>query len=158
LFDEVKAGLRQAARAAKQIDANILSIGVDSWGVDYGLIDADGNLCEEPICYRDKRTEGMMAKVFDRMLRDEVYARTGIQFLPFNPLSRLAGHVESGLPESGKRLLLIPDLIHFWLSGAGVSEYTNASTTQMLNSRTGSWDLELLQRLGLPAHLLPEIV
>jgi len=158
LFDEVKAGLRQAARAAKEIGANIASIGVDSWGVDYGLIDAAGRLCAEPICYRDKRTEGMMAKVFERTPRDEVYARTGIQFLPFNTLYQVAAHVESGIPKSAERLLLIPDLIHFWLSGAAVSEYTNASTTQMLSAGTGSWDLELLQRLGLPTHLLPQIV
>jgi rhamnulokinase len=158
LFDEVQAGLRQAARFAKQSGASISSIGVDSWGVDYGLIDAAGNLCEEPICYRDKRTEGMMEKVFERMPRDEIYARTGIQFLGFNTLYQLAAHVEAGVPKSAVRLLLIPDLIHFWLTGAAFSEYTNASTTQMLSAGAGSWDLELLQRLGLPAHLLPEIV
>jgi rhamnulokinase len=158
IFEEIKTGLRLASRLAHDSGTTVSSIGVDGWGVDYGLVDSAGELCGEPICYRDKRTEGVIQRVFGRMPRELIYARTGIQFLVFNTLFQLAAHVQAGIPKSAVRLLLIPDLIHFFLTGKAVTEYTNATTTQMLNARTAKWDAELIERLGLPAGLLAEIV
>ena len=158
IFTELKAGLRQAGVYARDQAATVASIGIDSWGVDYGLIDAEGNLVENPVCYRDRRTEHMMEKVFRRVPREEIYARTGIQCLAFNTLFQFAAHVEAGLPPRATRLLLIPDLFHFLLTGRDVTEYTNATTTQMLRSGRADWDIEVLERLGLPTHLLGEIV
>jgi rhamnulokinase len=100
----------------------------------------------------------MMEKVFKRVPREEIYARTGIQCLPFNTLFQLAAHVEAGLPPRATRLLLIPDLFHFLLTGRAVTEYTNATTTQMLRCGTAHWDIELMDRLGLPTNLLRDSV
>ncbi len=158
IFAEIKAGLRRAGERARELGRPVQSIGVDSWGVDYGLIDHDGELLEQPICYRDERTQGAMAEVCARVSRTEIFERTGIQFLVFNTLFQLYVHTRVGIPERAKSLLLIPDLINFLLTGRAVAEYTNATTTQMVNARTGTWDRELIERLNLPLHLLPEIV
>jgi len=158
LFDEIKAGLREAGERARQLERPIHSIGIDGWGVDYGLIDTEGKLIEQPICYRDERTQGVMEKVFARIPREEIFQRTGIQFLVFNTLFQLYAHALAGIPRTAARLLLIPDLISFFLTGRAVTEYTNATTTQLVNARNGKWDYELLERLDLPANLLTEIV
>jgi rhamnulokinase len=158
IFAEIKEGLREAAVRARQLGREIRSIGVDSWGVDYGLIDGDGHLVELPVCYRDDRTRGVMEEVFERVPRAEIFRRTGIQFLNFNTLFQLCAHTREGIPANAHQLLLIPDLINFFLTGRLVAEYTNASTTQMLNAQTGNWDVELLDCLSLPKDLLPEIV
>jgi rhamnulokinase len=158
IFAEIKAGVRSAGARARALGRPVHSIGVDSWGVDYGLIDDDGELLEEPICYRDERTQGAMEEVFARVPRAEIFARTGIQFLVFNTLFQLYAHARAGIPNRAARLLLIPDLINFLLTGRAVAEYTNATTTQMVNARTGTWDRELVERLDLPVHLLAEIV
>jgi rhamnulokinase len=158
IIDEIKAGLRLAGEQARRLKRPARSVGVDSWAVDYGLIDRDGNLIERPICYRDQRTQGVMARVFARVPRKEVFARTGIQFLPFNTLFQLYAHAEAGIHTDAARLLLIPDLVHHLLTGRAVTEYTNATTTQMINAAVGAWDSHLLKRLDLPAHLLTEIV
>ena len=109
-------GLRRASEAARAAGLELVSAGVDSWGVDYGLIDGSGELVEEPICYRDDRTAGLMAEIFSRVGRDEIFARTGIQFLQFNTLFQLAAHARDGLPSQAARLLLIPDLCHHLLT------------------------------------------
>ncbi|HEX8072690.1 MAG TPA: rhamnulokinase family protein [Pyrinomonadaceae bacterium] len=158
IFAEIKAGLRAAGARARELGRPVRSIGVDSWGVDYGLLDVGGRLLEDPVCYRDERTRGVMAEVFRVAARAEVFARTGIQFLEFNTLYQLRAHARAGLPRAAARLLLVPDLINFCLTGRAACEYTNATTTQMVNARTGDWDAELLERLDLPAHLLAEIV
>ena len=155
---EIQDALGRAARHARQAGAAVVSLGVDSWGVDYGLIDSAGQLVEEPICYRDDRTDGMMASVFERIPRDEIFARTGIQFLPFNTIFQLYAHVAQGIPEGADRLLMMPDLVTHALTGARTSEFTNATTTQMLNAVTGDWDDEIVGRLKLPRHLLPEVL
>ena len=126
--------------------------------MDYGLIDADGRLTEEPICYRDNRTDGVMEQVFASVPREEIYRRTGIQFHQLNTLYQLAAHVREGLPREAARLLLIPDLCHHLLCGSQLSERSDASTTQLLSVETGDWDDELFDRLGLPRHLMPAIV
>src|SRR5438067_1540635 len=158
IFAEIKAGLREAATRARELGREIQSIGVDSWGVDYGLIDMDGHLVELPVCYRDERTHDVMEEVFARIPREKMFRRTGIQFLQFNTIFQLYAHAREGIPANAHKLLLIPDLINCFLTGRCVSEYTDASTTQMLNAQTKAWDVELLAGLSLPTHLLPEIV
>ena len=158
IFNQIKAGAREAGELARRLGRPIYSVGVDSWGVDYGLTDKEGKLVEQPVCYRDQRTQGMMEQVFTRVPRAEIFARTGIQFMAFNTLFQLCAHSQFGIPDKAARLLLIPDLINLFLSGRAVTEYTNATTTQMVNAETGMWDTEMLARLGLPVNLLAEIV
>jgi rhamnulokinase len=158
ILAEINAGLHEAGERARKIARPIRSIGVDSWAVDYGLVDAAGALVEDPVCYRDQRTQGMMDQVFACIPREEIFARTGVQFMALNTLYQLRAHADAGLPPNAERLLLIPDLINFILTGTAVTEYTNATTTQMVNAASGQWDGELLQRVGLPVDLLAEIV
>ena len=158
IFEEIKTGIRVASERARELRRPIQSIGVDSWGVDYGLIDAEGKLRELPICYRDERTQGVMEQVFAQVAREDIFERTGVQFMGFNTLFQLYAHVREGIPANARKLLLIPDLINFFLTGKAISEYTNATTTQMVDPRTGRWNCEMLNLLGLPTTLLPEIV
>ena len=154
----IREGLQRAWAAANDAGASITSVGVDSWGVDYALLDRDGTLIEEPVCYRDDRTADAMDRVFALVPREEIYARTGIQFMPFNTLYQLAAHVRAGMPDGTAHLLLMPDFCHHHLCGSLVSERTDASTTQLLDARTGEWDGTLFAGLGLPRGLMPEIV
>ena len=158
IFADIKDGLREAAGRARELGRDIRSIGVDSWGVDYALVDAEANLLEWPICHRDERTQGVMEEVFTRVSRDEIFKRTGIQFLTINTLFQLYAHARAGIPSNATSLLMIPDLINCFLTGKRATEYTNATTTQMLNAQTGGWDYDLLNRLSLPGHLLAEVV
>lgn len=158
IFDEIKIGLREAGQRARELRRSVRSIGIDSWAVDYGLIDSEGHLIENPVCYRDERTQSAMEKVFASVARREIFERTGIQFQAFNTLFQLFAHQKAGVPAAARRLLLIPDLINFFLTGRAVAEYTNATTTQMVSAKTGTWDVELLNVLGLPTELFSEIV
>jgi len=158
IFAEIRVGLAEAGERARELGRSVRSIGVDSWAVDYGLIDAGGELIENPVCYRDQRTQGVMEQVFARVPRAEIFERTGIQFLPFNTLFQLYAHAADRLPDEATQLLMIPDLVNFFLTGRAVTEYTNATTTQMLNARSGTWDREMIDRLGLPSRLLCELV
>src|SRR2546423_12550023 len=108
IFDEIKTALREASARARQLRRPIQSVGVDSWGVDYGLIDAAGKLLELPICYRDERTQGVMEQVFARVSREEIFDRSGVQFMSFNTLFQLYAHVREGIPANARKLLLIP--------------------------------------------------
>src|SRR5437762_2075767 len=158
IFEEIKTGIRVASERARQLRRPIQSVGVDSWGVDYGLIDTEGKLLELPICYRDERTQGVMEQVFARVSREDIFGRTGVQFMSFNTLFQLYAHVREGIPANARKLLLVPDLINFFLTGKAVTEYTNATTTQMVDPRTGRWNYKMVNLLGLPTTLLPEIV
>ena len=158
ILSEIKEGLREAGARARRSGRAVRSVGVDSWAVDYGLIDAGGSLIENPVCYRDARTRGALDEVFRVVPREELFARTGVQFLELNTLYQLRAHAREGIPGGAARLLLIPDLINFMLTGRAACEYTNATTTQLVGARTGGWDDELMGRLGLPRHLLAEIV
>jgi rhamnulokinase len=151
----VEAGLSRARDAAA---GGLESVGVCSWGVDYGLVDGAGRLVEDPVAYRDHRTDGAIARVLERVPRAEVFARTGLQFLQFNTLFQLDAHVRAGLPRDARLLLMIPDLVHHALCGSTRGEYTNASTTQLLDVRTRRWADELFARLELPRALMPELV
>jgi sugar (pentulose or hexulose) kinase len=136
------------------------SIGVDTWGVDFGLLDKDGRLLGNPVCYRDDRTEGMLEMAFARTPKEQIFARTGIQFMRINTLYQLLSLVESGSAqlEAAHTFLTAPDLLNYWLTGEKVSEYTIASTTQMLDAQSREWATGLLESLGIPSHILPEIV
>jgi rhamnulokinase len=158
LVGGLRTSLQRARDAARGTGLPLASIGVDSWGVDYALVDAVGRLVEEPVCYRDERTDGAMDQVFATVSRREIFERTGIQFHQFNTLYQLWAHTRDGMPDGAAHLLLMPDFCHHLLCGSVVSERTNASTTQLLDARTGQWDDALFGRLGLPRRLMPEIV
>ena len=158
IAEGLREGLQRATTAAESQHARVVSAGVDSWGVDYALLDAEGRLLEDPICYRDARTTNAIDGVLAVLPREELYARTGIQFQPFNTVYQLWAHVRDGIPDHAARLLLMPDYCHHLLCGSTVSEHTNASTTQLLDIRTGCWDDGLFDRLRLPRRLMPEIV
>ena len=153
LFHEVQSGIEQIADHAA-------SIGVDTWGVDFALLDRDGNLLGNPVHYRDSRTDGMMEWVFERVPRREVFERTGIQFMQLNTLYQLASLVKAKSPllDVAQTYLTFPDLFHNWLCGSRVCEFTHVSTTQVFNPRAGDWDWETLQAIGVPTHIFPEII
>lgn len=137
-----------------------LSIGVDTWAVDFALLDEQGNLLGNAVMYRDKRTDGMMDAVFARVPKREVFAQTGIQFMPINTLYHMMSLVEGRSPllKEAHTFLTIPDLLNYWLTGRKVCEFTNATTTQMFNPQMGTWAYDMLDKLGIPTHILPEIV
>ena len=156
LWEEMLAGLRKARKLAGTLD----SIGVDTWGVDYGLVDSHGFLLGQPFQYRDHRTNGVMEQVFASVPRDVLYRRTGIQFLPFNTLFQLYAHehMQPGELARAQRLLMIPDLLHNWLCGSRVTEYTNATTTQCWDPIAGAWATDLLDQLAIPTSMLAPVV
>lgn len=138
----------------------LTGIGVDAWGVDYALLGEGGELLQNPYHYRDRRTDGMMEDLIKRVGKEEIYNATGIQFMPINTLYQLlaARRQTPKMLDAAKYLITIPDLFNYWLSGNVVSEFTNATTTQMVDPVTRSWATALLQSLALPAHLLAPIV
>ncbi|MCX4986508.1 rhamnulokinase family protein [Streptomyces sp. NBC_00572] len=152
LFQGVLDGLRAAARSGP-----VASIGVDSWAVDYGLLDADGALLGQPHHYRDERTTGAAERVWASVGREELYGITGLQHLPFNTVFQLASAAGSVQLGAARTMLLIPDLLVHWLTGAVGAEETNASTTGLFDARTGTWSGELLNRLALDPGLLPPL-
>ncbi len=156
LWDDLLTGLRKARKLAGTLD----SIGVDTWGVDYGLVDAQGFLLGAPFQYRDSRTDGVMEQVFARIPRDVLYRRTGIQFLPINTLFQLYAHerMQPGELAHAYRLLLVPDLLHSWLCGSLVTEQTNATTTQCWDPIAKAWTTDLLHQLSIPTTMLPLVV
>lgn len=152
LYRQVTLGLASAEREAP---GEIASVGIDSWAVDYGLFRA-GRLLGSPYHYRDARNEAGVAAVHERISAEELYARNGLQHLTFNTLFQLA--TEGETLQFADRLLLIPDLLNYWLTGQEFAERTNASTTGLLDPRTGEWDVELIERLGIPVPLLPPLI
>ncbi|MEM6530848.1 MAG: FGGY family carbohydrate kinase, partial [Chloroflexota bacterium] len=137
-----------------------LSIGVDTWAVDFVLLDEADNLLSNPVMYRDSRTDGMMDAVFAKVPKHEVFAQTGIQFMQLNTLYQMMSMAEAKSPLLGHAatFLTIPDLLNYWLTGKKVCEFTNATTTQMYNPTTGTWAADMLEQLGIPAHIFPEVV
>ncbi|KOT40707.1 carbohydrate kinase [Streptomyces caelestis] len=142
-------GVLEGLRAAGQVD----SVGIDSWAVDYGLLDADGALLGNPVHYRDARTEGVAERVWATVPAAELYAATGLQYAPFNTLYQLAAARGSAQLAQAGRLLLIPDLLAYWLTGEQGTELTNASTTQLIDPRTGDWAYDVAARLGVDLDL-----
>ena len=154
IVGEIKDGLARAARNVERIE----SLGVDAWGVDFALLDRDGSLISNPYHYRDPRTEGKSQVAFERVPREEIYGVTGIQFMPINTLYQLLAMEDSPLLGAARTLLLIPDLIGYWLTGEMACESTNASTTQLCDARTGGWAWDLVEKMGFPNHIFGEIV
>ncbi|MFJ6651199.1 rhamnulokinase family protein [Microbacterium sp. NPDC091313] len=152
LYGAALAGLREAFRG----DAEIRSIGVDSWAVDYALL-RNGRMLGEPFHYRDERTRRGVLRVHGRARQPELFSRNGLQFLPFTTVYQLSAE-PAELLEVADTLLLIPDLIGYWLTGVRRAERTNASTTGLLHAHDGQWDGVLLDRLGVRRSLLPELL
>ena len=156
LFEDMKDGLKAAARKGYHVKG----IGIDTWGVDFGLIDAQGNLLGNPVCYRDARTQGTIGKVFHLLDRQQHYATTGIQVMEINTLFQLYSMKEADDPRLhvGHRLLFMPDLFSYYLTGVANNEYCIASTSELLDVRTRNWSWETIRALGLPEHLFGPIV
>jgi rhamnulokinase len=150
LFTEALAGLHRAGPLA--------GVGVDTWGVDYALLDGRGRVLGLPFHYRDERTSGMVERAFARIPADELYAVTGIQTMPINTLFQLLADEGSAALAAAERIALVPDLLAFWLSGELANERTNASTTGLLDARSGEWAHEAIGRLGLPGGLFGPLV
>lgn len=150
IYREVLDGLRIAA-AAGPVDA----IGIDSWAVDYGLLDASGALVGNPVSHRDPRTDGVREQVVKTLPESELYVTTGLQQLPFNTLYQLVSAPD--LLERAETMLLIPDLLAYWLTGTIGAERTNASTTQLYDVRARSWSVDLADRVGIPPRILPTL-
>ncbi len=155
LFFEIKAGITKAVNMGG-FDA----LGIDTWGVDFGLIDKRGRLISNPVHYRDSRTDGIWDEVYKIIPKDEVYSRTGIQFANFNTLYQLM-YLKLHEPETlenAETMLLTPDLFVYMLTGEKRAEASIASTTNLLNPYTKDWDFELIERLGLPKSIFPKVV
>ncbi len=145
-------GLGAAARAF-----DLASVGIDSWGVDYGLLDAGGALLGNPVHYRDTRTDGVVGEVLAKVPAADLYAVTGIQQMPINTIYQLAAAARTPQLAAARTLLLIPDLLAYWLTGEIGAEVTNASTTQLYDTRARDWAWDLIGRAGLPAGLFPAL-
>ncbi len=157
LFHEICEGLRIAGRNR---GLQLSGIGVDTWGVDFGLVDGHGELVANPRHYRDARNNGMMERTFQTVPRAEVFRHTGLQFMQFNSLFQLNAIKQSGSPAlaAASRLLFTPDLLSYWLSGVQKNELTIASTSQFWNPAEARWATELFDALGLPKGLLGDVV
>jgi rhamnulokinase len=157
LWSEIRHGL---SAVAARFGDRVASIGVDTWGVDYVLLSKSGEMLGQPFHYRDHRTKGVMERAAAVASRAEVFAATGIQFLPFNTLYQLLAARERtpDLLAVADRLLLMPDFFHWCLSGSSAVEFTNATTTQFFSPVTRTWAVDLLRRFGLPTHMLREVV
>jgi rhamnulokinase len=150
--------VRKAFSCVEQVEMG--GIAVDAWGVDYALLGEGGELLQNPYHYRDRRTHGVMEEVFRKVSREDIYRATGIQFMPINTLYQLyaAQRDTPSVLAAAKRLVTIPDLFHYWLTGNAVCEFTNASTTQFADPVRRTWAVDLMQRLGLRADLPAPIV
>ncbi len=157
LYYEILQGITKAVIGG---NGDFDSLGIDTWGVDFGLLDADGKLLENVVHYRDSRTDGIPDEVFEKVGKENLYGRSGIQFMWFNTIFQLYSVIKNrpGLLARAKTLLFAPDLLAYFLTGAKTNEFTEASTSQMLLSETGNWDFELLSKLGVPTDILAEIV
>ena len=171
LFNELKTGLKKAfAKYGDEIE----SIGIDTWGVDYGLLDKDGKLISTPICYRDDRTKGMLELAFQKLPKEEFFQHAANQFMEINTAFQLLSMrwLSSSKPQEpstssgtiddnvirAKRLLFMPDLFNYFLTGKCYNEFTISSTSQLMNSLTHQWDDVIFDRLGLPKHMMQEII
>ncbi len=152
LYTDVLDGLRAASQ-----HADLAGLGVDSWAVDYGLLDATGALIGNPVHYRDTRTAGVLGRVVTTVPETDLYTTTGLQQLAFNTIYQLVSALDTPALDAARTLLLIPDLLVYWLTGEVSAEATNASTTQLYDVRRRAWATDLAARLGLPAHILPSI-
>jgi sugar (pentulose or hexulose) kinase len=157
LLFEIKAGIAKATKAA---GAQVWGIGIDSWGVDFGLLDTDGKLIENPYHYRDSQTNGITKKAFKLMSKRDIYENTGLQFLQFNSVYQLLAMRLNNSVALAKttNLVFIADLFSYFLCGKIFAEYSLASTSQFMDMRTGKWSKEVLDGLSLPVEIMPKII
>ncbi len=157
LFSEVKQGLKLAV---SQTDGKIEGIGVDTWGVDFGLLGEDGELLGNPYHYRDSRTNGIMEELFKVVPKREVFENTGIQFMQFNTVYQLYSMIKknSSALKCASTMLMMADLFNYWLTGEKVCEFSNATTTQFYNPHTKDWAYDMLNKLSIPTSILPKII
>ena len=156
LFAEIKAGMKKC----KELGKVPVSVGIDTWGVDFVLLDKEGNRIGNAVAYRDSRTKGMDEEVYKIIPEDELYARTGIQKQMFNTIYQLMA-LKVKKPEQlavAETLLMVPDYFHYLLSGVAATEYTEATTGQLVSPETKDWDMELIERLGYPKHIFKKMV
>lgn len=155
LFHEIKQGMTKA-----YLSGPVASIGIDTWGVDFGMLDQRGNLLENPVHYRDRRTTGMVEEVFHHIPREELYGITGNQIMPINTLFQLFSLKQQRpeVLERAKTILFMPDLLNYFLSGVRSAEYSIASTSQMLDAKQKCWSKRILEALALPDCILPELI
>ena len=155
LWSEIKAGIAAAIKGG----AKPVGIGLDTWGVDFALLDKNGALLGNPFHYRDARTDDMMDAVFQCISRDEIFAQTGIQFMQLNTLYQLYAMVRTKSPlfDVADRFVTIPDLFNYWLSGKITNEFTNSTTTQCYNPLTRDWSKDMLGKLGIPSRLFGSV-
>ena len=153
LWREIKSGLTTSARYPLE------SIGLDTWGVDFALLDANGNLLDFPYHYRDTRTDGMLEEAFRRVPREKIFTQTGVQFMQINTLYQLLSMAIAGDPQlkTAKTFLTMPDLFNYWMSGVATCEFTNATTTQCFDPVQRTWALSLLDELGIPTNIFPSV-
>lgn len=154
-FFEIKQGMVKA-----NLNGGFESIGIDTWGVDFGLLDKKGNLLESAVHYRDDRTVGRQEKAFEKISKEKIYQLTGIQFNNFNTIFQLYSLVQDRpeLLERADKLLLTPDLFNYFLTGEKKAEYTMVTTTQLMDAKTRQWSDEITKALSIPKDILPEIV
>lgn len=159
LFHEIKTGIRLACHEAEADEKIISSLGIDTWGVDFGLLDENGKLLQNPVHYRDRRTAGIMPEVWERIGKNHLYQVTGIQFMEFNTIFQLyaLSKQEPELLAIAKEALLMPDLLGYLLTGKKTAEYAIASTTQLMDARTKTWRTDIMENLGIPSGLFPPI-
>jgi rhamnulokinase len=157
LWNEVSIGLQ---KGAAQHSKNLGSIGVDTWGVDFALLGRNDELLSMPVHYRDVRTEGMMDAAINAVTRAEIFAQSGLQFMPINTLYQLMAMQRAGsaVLEAAERFLMMPDLFHWLLTGVKSNEFTNATTTQFLHPTTRTWSKELLQKLSIPTRMFGDVI
>jgi len=156
-FTEIKNGLK---KAVKKTENNIDSVGIDTWGVDYGLLDKNGTLMSVPFHYRDDRTEGLMEEVFEKISRKDVYQETGIQFMELNTIFQLFAELKNRpwILKNAEDLLFTPDLLNYFLTGKKYNEYTMASTSQLFNPVSDNWSDKIYNKLNLPQSIMNKII
>jgi rhamnulokinase len=157
LWSEIQVGL---TKAAQSFGNDAISVGVDTWGVDYVLLDRRGEMLGQPYHYRDPRTAGVMDSMFSRVPRKEIFAATGLQFMPINTLYQLIAMQQTNpaLLAQAERFLMMADLFHWLLCGSQVVEFTNATTSQCLDATSGAWAWDLLRKFDLPTGMFPQVV
>ena len=153
LFSNIIAGLKEC----KKLDKIPVSVGIDTWGVDYALIDADGKVIGDVYAYRDGRTEEPIKKVHEIIPFETLYKRTGSQFQIYNTIYQLYTDKLSGKLDKAERFLMMPDFFNYLLTGVMKNEFTNASTTGLMSAKTRDWDMETVKELGLPEKLFKEL-
>jgi rhamnulokinase len=157
LFSEIKKGIQLAY---EQFGEGLISLGIDTWGVDHALLDANGHMTFLPYHYRDSRTDDVMEEVFSIVPKDEIFFQTGIQFMSINTLYQLRSLLQTNpyAIMNAETFLTIPDLLNYWLTGIKASEYSIATTTQCYDPTSKSWAYSLLEKIGIPGDIFPEII